>query len=199
MSAEEVANQLVVFDWELFSCVHEVRGHRDPTRCSTTSALRSDRSVSSSSSLVSPAGGVCVLRVSRRAVALAPPQPGAGTAALQRGAALGRHRDPAVSVAAEEGPAAPQVHQDRSSVSPCPDPGQGQTCRRIRPEMSQVPGVNRCLCVSGVSSSRTCCRSSLWFWVWIIRLSADYDSPGRYRTHLTLLCCTFTHIQITSR
>lgn len=24
MSAEEVANQLVVFDWELFSCVHEV-------------------------------------------------------------------------------------------------------------------------------------------------------------------------------
>lgn len=25
MSAEEVANQLVVFDWELFSCVHEVR------------------------------------------------------------------------------------------------------------------------------------------------------------------------------
>lgn len=26
MSAEEVANQLVVFDWELFSCVHEVSG-----------------------------------------------------------------------------------------------------------------------------------------------------------------------------
>lgn len=25
MSAEEVANQLVAFDWELFSCVHEVR------------------------------------------------------------------------------------------------------------------------------------------------------------------------------
>lgn len=24
MSAEEVANQLVAFDWELFSCVHEV-------------------------------------------------------------------------------------------------------------------------------------------------------------------------------
>lgn len=71
-----------------------------------------------SSSLVSPAGGVCVLRVSRRAVALAPPEPGAGTAAVQRGAALGRHGDPAVSVAAEEDPAAPQVHQDRSAVSP---------------------------------------------------------------------------------
>uniref|UniRef100_A0A672FA31 Ras-GEF domain-containing protein n=1 Tax=Salarias fasciatus TaxID=181472 RepID=A0A672FA31_SALFA len=27
MSAEEVANQLVVFDWELFSCVHEVGGY----------------------------------------------------------------------------------------------------------------------------------------------------------------------------
>lgn len=28
MSAEEVANQLVTFDWELFSCVHEVGFHR---------------------------------------------------------------------------------------------------------------------------------------------------------------------------
>lgn len=73
--------------------------------------------VLSSLSLVSPAGGVCVLRVSRRAVPLAPPKPGAGTAALQRGAALGGHGDPAVSVAAKEDPAAPQVHQDRSAVS----------------------------------------------------------------------------------
>lgn len=71
-----------------------------------------------SSLLVFPAGGVCVLCVSWRAVPLAPSQPGAGTAALQRGAALGRHRDPAVSVAAKEDPAAPQVHQDFSSVSP---------------------------------------------------------------------------------
>lgn len=69
-------------------------------------------------------GGVCVLRFPRGAVPLAPPQPGAGTAALQRGAALGRHRDPAVSVAAKEGPTAPQVHQDRSTVSPR-GPGQG--------------------------------------------------------------------------
>lgn len=64
------------------------------------------------------AGGVCVLRVSWGAVPLAPPQPGAGTAAMQRGAALGRHGDPAVPVAAEEDPATPQVHQDRSAVSP---------------------------------------------------------------------------------
>lgn len=73
--------------------------------------------VLSSSSLVCAAGGVCVLRVSRWAVPLAPPKPGAGTAALQRGAALGRHGDPTVSVTAQEGPAAPQVHQDRSAVS----------------------------------------------------------------------------------
>lgn len=59
-----------------------------------------------------------MLCVSRRTVPLAPPKPGVGTATLQRGAALGRHRDPAVSVAAKEGPAAPQVHQDRSTVSP---------------------------------------------------------------------------------
>ena len=59
-----------------------------------------------------------MLRVSRGAVSLSPPQPGAGTAALQRGATLGRHGDPAVSVTAEEGPAAAQVHQDRSAVSP---------------------------------------------------------------------------------
>lgn len=32
MSAEEVANQLVAFDWELFSCVHEVGGARNPRR-----------------------------------------------------------------------------------------------------------------------------------------------------------------------
>lgn len=72
----------------------------------------------SSPLFVFSAGGVRVLRVSRRAVPLAPPKPGAGPAALQRGAALGRHGDPAVSVAAKEDPAAPQVHQDRSTVSP---------------------------------------------------------------------------------
>lgn len=64
-----------------------------------------------------PAGGVHLLRISRRAVPLAPSQPGAGTAALQRGAALGRHGDPAMPIAAEEDPAAAQVHQDRSAVS----------------------------------------------------------------------------------
>lgn len=36
MSAEEVANQLVAFDWELFSCVHEVG---DITSSSSTCVL----------------------------------------------------------------------------------------------------------------------------------------------------------------
>lgn len=58
-----------------------------------------------------------MLRVPRGAGSLAPPQPGAGTAALQRGAALGRHGDPAVPVSAQEGAAAAQVHQNRCPVS----------------------------------------------------------------------------------
>ena len=64
-------------------------------------------------------GGVCLLCVPRGAVSLAPPKPGADTAALQRGAALGRHRDPAVPVAPQTRAAAAQVHQDRSPVRDC--------------------------------------------------------------------------------
>jgi len=136
--------------------------------------LHSTCSSGSSSPLVSPAGGVCVLRVPRGAVPLAPPKPGAGTAALQRGAALGRHGDPAVPVAAQEGPAAPQVHQDRSAVSPATDP--------VVTSLVFTCPADCCCCVAAVSSSRTCCPSSLWFWVWTTRLSADCDSPGRYDT-----------------
>ena len=60
-----------------------------------------------------------LLGVTRGAVSLAPPKPGADTAALQRGAALGRHRDPAVPVAPQTRAAAAQVHQDRSPVRDC--------------------------------------------------------------------------------
>lgn len=60
-----------------------------------------------------------MLRVPRGTGSLAPPQPGTDTAAVQRGAALGRHGDPAVPVASEEDTAAAQVHKDRSLVSVC--------------------------------------------------------------------------------
>ena len=68
--------------------------------------------------LFSLPGGVCLLRVPRGASSLAPPEPGAGTAAMQRGAALGGHGDPAVPVAAQESAAAAQVHQDCIAVGP---------------------------------------------------------------------------------
>ncbi|KAL0198221.1 hypothetical protein M9458_006761, partial [Cirrhinus mrigala] len=58
--------------------------------------------------------GVCLLRVSRGTGSLAPPQPGADPAAVQRSAALGRHRDPAVPVAPKEDTASAQVHKDCS-------------------------------------------------------------------------------------
>lgn len=114
MSSKDLAYQMTMFDWELFSCMHEVTGtrththtHSNPTQTSTDAALLR--------LLLSARAAVPHVRAAE--LPQDDGQPGPVPAQVQPGAAVGGDRGVSVRAAQQESAAPQEVHQDRGAVS----------------------------------------------------------------------------------